>query len=88
MPPIVAFANDWRTDPTSKHHVMRLLSEHTPVVWVESSGMRAPSVARAGDMRRVLAKLQKMSGGLRRELPGLTVLNPPSLPLPTLPLAR
>ena len=88
LPPIVAFANDWRTDPTSKHHVMRLLSEHTPVVWVESSGMRAPSVARAGDMRRVLAKLQKMSGGLRRELPGLSVLSPPSVPLPTLPFAR
>ena len=29
-----------------------------------------------------------MSGGLRRELPGLSVLSPPSVPLPTLPFAR
>lgn len=85
---VVAFANDWGTDPTSKHHVMRLLSEHTDVLWVESSGMRAPSVARAGDLRRVVAKLRKMSGGVRRALPHLSVLSPPSLPLPTLPLAR
>jgi glycosyltransferase involved in cell wall biosynthesis len=88
MPPIVAFANDWRTDPTSKHHVMRLLAEQADVLWVESSGMRAPSMARAGDLRRIIAKLGKMSGGVRRELPRLSVLSPPSLPLPTLPFAR
>jgi glycosyltransferase involved in cell wall biosynthesis len=86
--PIVAFANDWGTDPTSKHHVMRLLSEHTEVLWVESSGMRAPSVARAGDLRRVVAKLRRMTGGTRRALPRLRVLSPPSVPLPSNSLAR
>lgn len=86
--PIVAFANDWGTDPTSKHHVMRLLSEHTDVLWVESSGMRAPSMARSGDLRRVAAKLRKMTGGTRRVLPGLGVLSPPSVPLPSNPMAR
>lgn len=86
--PIVAFANDWATDPTSKHHVMRLLSEHTDVLWVESSGMRAPSVARAGDLRRVATKLRRMTGGTRRALPRLTVLSPPSVPLPSSPVAR
>ncbi len=86
--PVVAFANDWGTDPTSKHHVMRLLSEHTDVLWVESSGMRAPSVARAGDLRRVVAKLKRMTGGVRQPLPHLSVLSPPSVPLPTMPMAR
>lgn len=86
--PIVAFANDWATDPTSKHHVMRLLTAHTDVLWVESSGMRAPSVARAGDLRRVAAKLRRMTGGTRRALPRLTVLSPPSVPLPSSPVAR
>lgn len=88
LPPIVAFANDWGTDPTSKHHVMRLLSEHTDVLWVESSGMRVPSLARGGDLRRIGAKLRKMTGGARRALPRLTVLNPPALPLPGSRVAR
>ncbi len=88
LPPVVAFANDWGTDPTSKHHVMRLLSEHTDVLWVESSGMRVPSLARGGDLRRIGAKLRKMTGGARRALPRLTVLNPPALPLPGSRMAR
>lgn len=88
MKPIVAFSNDWHTDPTSKHHVMRLLSEHTDVLWVESSGMRAPSMARRGDLRRVAAKVRQMAGGTRRALPRLSVLSPPSVPLPSSPVAR
>lgn len=88
LPAVVAFANDWGTDPTSKHHVMRLLSEHTDVLWVESSGMRVPSLARGGDLRRIGAKLRKMTGGARRALPRLTVLNPPALPLPGSRMAR
>ncbi len=62
---MVAFANDWGTDPTSKHHLMRLLAERQDVLWVEASGMRRPTATSAADLRRIVAKLKKMGGGTR-----------------------
>lgn len=85
---VVAFANDWRTDPTSKHHLMRLLAEQRDVLWVETSGMRRPAATSAADLKRVVAKVKKMSGGVTAGAPGLTVLSPPSVPFPTHPLAQ
>ncbi len=89
LPPVVAFANDWATDPTSKHHLMGRLSEQTDVLWVESSGMRAPSARSGRDLGRIVTKLRRMGkGGVRRERPGLAILTPPGLPFPTNPVAR
>lgn len=88
LPAVVAFANDWATDPTSKHHLMRLLAERTDVLWVESSGMRRPTTTSAADWRRIFRKIRKISGGTRPGAPGLTVLSPPALPFPTSPFAR
>jgi glycosyltransferase involved in cell wall biosynthesis len=85
---VVAFANDWWTDPTSKHHLMRLMAERTDVLWVETSGMRRPSVGSAADWRRAWAKLRRMFGAVRHGAPNLMVLTAPSLPLPTSGLAR
>ena len=62
---VVAFANDWGTDPTSKHHLMRLLAGRRDVLWVEASGMRRPTATSAADLRRIMLKLRKMSGGTR-----------------------
>ncbi len=85
---VVAFANDWGTDPTSKHHLMRLLAERRDVLWVEASGMRRPTATSAADLKRIVAKVKKMSGGVRAGAPGLTVLSPPSVPFPTHPVAQ
>lgn len=85
---VVAFANDWGTDPTSKHHLMRLLAERRDVLWVEASGMRRPTATSAADLRRIVAKLRKMGGGTRAGAPGMTVLSPPSVPFPTHPAAQ
>lgn len=81
--PVVVFANDWSTDPTSKHHLMRLLSAHTEVLWVETSGMRKPQATNSGDLRRIFRKVGKMFGSLRVGAPNLRVLTPPSIPNPT-----
>ena len=88
MPAVVAFANDWGTDPTSKHHLMRLLAERTDVLWVEASGMRRPTATKGADWQRIGKKLRKMMGGLRPGAPGLTILSPPALPFPTSATAR
>lgn len=80
--PIVCFANDWRGDPTSKHHVMKTYAEQTDVLWVESAGMRRPQLTSSHDLGRILRKLKTATGGLRKELEGLHILSPLSLPLP------
>lgn len=81
-PPIVCFANDWRGDPTSKHHIMRSFARHTDVLWVESSGMRRPQLSKATDLHRIAARLKRSFGGLVREDERLHVLSPLSIPLP------
>lgn len=79
---IVCFGNDWHADPTSKHHIMRRLSRHNRVLWVESAGMRRPDLRRAADARRLLAKAKTVFYGTREVADNVTVLSPPTLPLP------
>lgn len=85
--PIVCFANDWHGDPTSKHHIMRSFGRHTDVLWVESSGMRTPTLS-ASDLRRVFAKLRGAGAGVRAAEGGVEVASPLSLPLPGSALAQ
>jgi hypothetical protein len=67
IPPIVCFANDWRGDPTSKHHIMGTYAENADVLWVESSGMRRSQLSKATDLRRIWGRLRRSFGGLVRE---------------------
>jgi glycosyltransferase involved in cell wall biosynthesis len=80
--PIVCFANDWRGDPTSKHHVMRTYAGSTDVLWVESAGMRRPQLTSGHDLGRIVKKLKTAGGGLRKAMDRLHVMSPLSLPLP------
>lgn len=90
LPPIVCFANDWRGDPTSKHHIMRNLSRHVPVLWVESSGMRRPNLSSAADLKRIAQRLRLAvtPAAPRRQDPepddagAIRVISPLSVPLP------
>jgi glycosyltransferase involved in cell wall biosynthesis len=78
---IICFAHDWGGDPTSKTHIMRILSEDNRILWVNSIGMRRPA-ASARDVRRVAAKLRRAAQGLVRVSPNLAVCSPLVLPLP------
>lgn len=88
LPPIVCFANDWFTDPTSKHHIMRTFGESVPILWVEASGMRRPNLGNTADLGRIFRKAKKMLGGLKKVSERVWVLSPPSIPLPGSRLAR
>ena len=81
---IICFAHDWGGDPTSKTHIMRILSESNRILWVNSIGMRRPAVS-TRDLRRVAAKLRRATAGLVRVTPNLAVCNPLVLPLPGVP---
>lgn len=85
---VVAFANDWRTDRTSKHHLMRLLAQRMPVLWVETSGMRRPRATSAADWTRVATKLRRLLARTSPGAPGMTVLHPLGIPLPSSRIAR
>ncbi len=85
---IITFANDWEGDPLSKKHFMKLVAEHSRVLWVNSLGNRTPK-ASASDLKRIVNKL----GSFFREHLGnpeqnIYVLRPLALPLFGLPWAE
>ena len=84
---IVCFAKDWDDDPTSNTHVMRLLARDNRVLWLNSIGMRRPSVGSARDIRRIFRRLVDFRRGAREAAPNLWVASPPVIPLPHSPLA-
>ena len=84
---IVCFAKDWDDDPTSNTHVMRLLARDNRVLWLNSIGMRRPSVGSARDLRRIFRRLGDAGRGAREAAPNLWVASPLVLPLPHSPLA-
>ena len=81
---IVVFANDWGNDPMSKKHLVRRLSKHNRILWVESLGNRAPRVGARRDLRRIAMKLgafvRDMVGPLRQPEPNVWVLTPLAVP--------
>lgn len=81
---IICFAHDWVGDPTSKTHIMRILSEKNRILWVNSIGMRRPAVS-GRDARRLVAKLRQLTRGLVRVNSNFYVATPPVLPLPGVP---
>ncbi|MFN2315441.1 MAG: glycosyltransferase [Gemmatimonadales bacterium] len=79
---IVCFANDWRTDPTSKHQLMKRFADANRILWVEASGMRRPNLASKDDLGRIARKARSFFTPARAERPGLHAYSPPALPLP------
>jgi glycosyltransferase involved in cell wall biosynthesis len=77
---IVCFANDWRSDPTSKKHVLRRLARDNRVLWVNSIGCRTPRV-NARDARRVARKAGELLRGVEPVAANLWTLSPCAVPL-------
>lgn len=85
---IVCFAKDWGGDPTSKNHIMRLLSARNRILWVNSIGIRRPGL-NGRDLRRLVEKLRNGLGGCRRVAPNIHVFSPLVIPLPEIaPVVR
>jgi glycosyltransferase involved in cell wall biosynthesis len=84
---IICITQDWQGDPTSKKHIMRVLSRHNKILWVNSIGVRRPSVS-AYDLHRMGYKLRRIVSGCREVEPNIFVMDPPVLPLPGVALAE
>jgi glycosyltransferase involved in cell wall biosynthesis len=84
---IVCFPQDWTGDPLSKTHIMRILARENRVLWVNSIGLRAPSVSKA-DLSRSFEKLAKAVKPLEEVEPNLFVMNPLTIPAYGSPLMK
>ncbi len=78
---IVCFAKDWGGDPTSKNHIMRILSARNRILWVNSIGIRRPG-ANKRDLWRLVEKLRGGLGGCRQVAENIHVFSPLVIPLP------
>ena len=81
---IVCFANDWQSDPTSKHQVMKILSRTNKVLWVNSIGLRRPA-ATVHDVNRIMRKVRQFCQGPVSISPNMRVLTPLVIPFHGLP---
>ena len=78
---IICFANDWESDPTSKHQVMKVLSERNRILWVDSISMRRPALT-GSDLSRINKKVRGWFRGLRKVKENLYHFSPVVLPFP------
>jgi len=76
---IICFSNDWHNDPTSKQHIMRILGRDNFVLWVNSIGLRSPSMQKQ-DISRVFDKLKSAFRGIERINDNFFVLSPIVIP--------
>lgn len=84
---IICFANDWDSDPTSKHQIMRILSRSNKILWVNSISMRRPTLT-GSDVRRIWTKIKGWFQGLKRVNENLYHFTPIVLPFPSSKAAR
>lgn len=76
---IICVANNWQMDPTSKHHVMRLLARRNRVVWVNYHGTRRPTMS-VTDLRSTLGAMSRVLRGPRRISASMVQTTPFVLP--------
>src|SRR5262245_60971538 len=79
---IVCFAKDWKEDPTSNNHIMRMLSRDNRVLWINSISTRTPSVTSGRDIKKIAAKLGQFARGLEQVDDKMWVFTPIVLPFP------
>ncbi len=60
----MCLASSWELDPTSKHHLMRLLSKNNDIVWVNYHGSRRPRLS-VKDARWILNALGRVKRGVQ-----------------------
>ena len=84
---IICFASGYDAPPTSKHHVMHILSEKNTVLWVNYHASRSPTTS-ASDLRYMAEKLWQIAEGLKCPRKNVYVLTPLVMPLPNSSTAR
>lgn len=76
---MLCFSHDWKADPLSKTHLMRLLARDNRVLWVNSIGYRTPTLSRR-DLSRAVRKIVAAISPLHEVEPNIHVLSPLVIP--------
>lgn len=76
---MLCFSHDWKADPLSKTHLMRLLARDNRVLWVNSIGYRTPT-ASTRDLKRAFKKLAAAASPVHEVEPNIHVLSPLVIP--------
>ncbi|HVP36424.1 MAG TPA: glycosyltransferase [Terriglobales bacterium] len=76
---IISIAEDWGRLPSSSQHIMRVLSREYSILWMDSLGLRTPSVSKK-DLTRIFQKLGKFFSGIKEKEPNIYVYSPIVLP--------
>ena len=56
MSSVIAFTKDWSDVPTCTTHILRTLGKQQPVFWINSVGVRKPSMTSSRDLKRFWRK--------------------------------
>lgn len=87
----VVFGPDWGRHPSVSQHLFNEFLGLSPVLWVETVGMREPQWTMR-DLRRSIQKIVDFVSGRRRRIAavpnGLTVICPPTLPFTRIKFIR
>lgn len=67
--------------PSSTQHLMLGFSKTHPILWVDSMGLRTPSAASSGDLKRIWSKVRKFSEGIEEVESNIWRLSPLVVPL-------
>jgi len=55
--PLIVFGEDWGAHPSSTQHIVKILGQTRPVIWLNSIGLRKPKLTRH-DLARVYNKIK------------------------------
>lgn len=87
----VVFGPDWGRHPSVSQHLFSEFLGFSPVLWVETVGLREPQLSKR-DLIRSIQKIVDFISGRRRRFAsapnGLTVICPPTLPFTRIRLVR
>ncbi len=55
--PLIVFGEDWEAHPSSTQHIVKILGQNRPVIWLNSIGLRKPRLTRH-DLLRLYNKVK------------------------------
>jgi len=84
---IICFSCDWQQDPLSKHHLMKRLAAFNRVLWINSIGLRRPTL-RGKDMARAGNKLVSFFRSVQQVQENIYVISPLAIPFHSSPFVN
>jgi glycosyltransferase involved in cell wall biosynthesis len=76
---IICFSCDWQQDPLSKHHLMKRFAAFNRILWINSTGLRRPTLC-GKDLVRAGNKLVSFFKSVQQVQENIFVISPLAIP--------